>query len=214
MILNEFDENLDIDDEELEDDLDLDGESDERADNNADLNDAENVELLNEICFVWAPHCLASFLDEIREASEADARVQTILLPLEIQDPQPALSEVLSRLSQTLENINSEITHIYCELPWDVTYEDSVLDDWIENRPEFSDGDWHYSFVAIAPLDAERLPSLYREGLRMLKIFRIYCYCGSFRTRRRKAPWVNTEKLDFRKTYSGGRRGLVSGSKR
>jgi hypothetical protein len=126
---------------------------------------------MNECCFVWGVPLSGQRYWMNRAAEETEDAVVT-MLPLENQNPQPSVAEVLGSLEKSLlEAARSPLKtpyHIYCELPWEITEDATDIEEWLASRSELFGGDkpdWNLSFVCVCPADADRLPARHRSGL-------------------------------------------------
>ena len=160
---------------------------------------------MNECCFVWGPPLSGQRYWMVRAADETDAKVRTVLMPLESQNPQTSLEEVLAHLGVMLQehSVDGQNSHIYCELPWSVTDDSLSLEEWIESRPEFSPESsrpWNVSFVCVCPADADRLPEAYR---RQIEEFSRASQSAVIIARREgdesELDWIDTDLLNFSK---------------
>lgn len=158
---------------------------------------------MNECCFVWGPPLSGQRYWMVRAAEDTDPETVVTLLPMENQNPQPSLEEVIANLQMQLTSnfTHAQKRHIYCELPWEVTTDATVLEEWLASRPEFQNGpnaEWNLSFVCVCAADADRLPDAYRRGM---EEFARASQSGVIVVRREgddsEIDWFDTEVLDF-----------------
>lgn len=163
------------------------------------------IEPGNKVFFIWGPPLSGQLRWMCSEAWHLEKQVSTVLLPLELHNPQPSLVAVIERLQSVLDDIGTQKKggpdfHVYCELPWDTVYEDMVLEEWIKGRADLFKGEhsWQIYFAGMVPADAERLGSLYRRGL---EEFSRSSHSTMMILRSEvdddESTWVNTKKIDF-----------------
>ena len=156
---------------------------------------------MNELCFVWGPPLSGQWRWLSHVANETEDTALTELLCLEDPSPDGALEPVFDRLMERLKALRSsnKKRHVYCELPWRVTDEGFLLEDFLEEHAEFfSEGKWNLSFIGLCPRDAQRLPEKYRKGLEEFS----RASASSIIVPRSEAAsaipsWLGTEILDF-----------------
>ena len=159
---------------------------------------------MRELCFVWGPPLSGQRRWMSRAADDTAAEIVTTLLPLDSPDPDLDVEPILDSLKEVLARFDESLSHhVYCELPWGFTNDAFLLEDWLEEHPEFlgtsqTPRDWNLSFIGICPFDAERLPDSYRRGLEEFsRSANSSILVLSGESQHEMPAWLGTDILDF-----------------
>lgn len=107
-------------------------------------------------------------------SDESDEKTHVTLLPLSDFGTEVRFTDVLEKLEKAIRGYSREGRHnIFCELPWEMTQEGFLFEDWLGENPflkhlqegRIDQNTWNISFLCVCPSDAERLPDLYRRGM-------------------------------------------------
>jgi hypothetical protein len=113
----------------------------------------------HELCFVWGPPLVGQRTWMLRSAQASPPEVEVrLLLAPDRAELGPLLRSLEAELARAAASERS--CHIYCELPWDLLLEDFALEDWLQQRPEFTGEKptWGLGFIGLLPPDLHRLP--------------------------------------------------------
>jgi hypothetical protein len=162
---------------------------------------------MNELCFVWGPPMSGQRRWMAMAADDTDEKVQVSVLPLPDMGHQTRFVEVLEKLEAVIRGHRSEGRHnIYCELPWEMTQEGFLFEDWLGENPflkslqesAIDQNPWNISFLLICPADAERLPEIYRRGMEeFARASQSSVVVLSHSDGEEMPAWLGTDILDF-----------------
>jgi len=162
---------------------------------------------MNELCFIWGPPMSGQRRWMAMAADDTDEKVHVSLLPLSDFGSDISFVDVLERLEKTIRSFHGEGRHnIYCELPWEMTQEGFLFEDWLGENPflkhlkeaRIDQNPWNISFLCICSTDAERLPEVYRRGMEEFARASQSSVIVLSQTEGDGMPaWLGTDILDF-----------------